>query len=326
MPRPAAAHKRKLAKETPRDTPAKRRLMGADRDKMHIIEMKPASLSPSALLDTPTHSADCSSMTEDLLPTQSPKPIPNGSGEDQPSASEPALASTSTELIELAERPVFAEVATSDTDPVNYSGAAIPSPMVESEELHTSGAAEAALTHHIPLLETQGLQSNSVLTLDTDVGYPSDSMLTMGPSATGAAAHSLASPPPSSKSPSARNGASPSEPSTRHSSRHLKTIERYTPSSDSARRTSNSSAGGVGDTRRALSKSTSPLTSVATNDDLDEDRGEKGAQIWSQSTTPLAVKGKKDIRLSSEGADEETMRLIQELQAQEHGLRRRGKG
>ena len=330
-PRPAAALKRKLAKEISQNTPAKRRQTGEDRDKMQVIETKPAPLSPPVPPDTRMEPIGSARTMDDHLSAPSPMPTPSGmSGEQQP-VSEPALASIPVEFIEFAERPVSAENANGDTNRVSYSGAAIPSPLAESEELPVSIAAEAELTDRSASSETQPLgttilqSSNPPLKLDTGLGYPSNPMSATGLSTTGAAAHSLASPPPSSNSPSAQNGASPSEPSSRHSSRHPKMVERYSPSSGSGRRTSNSSVGGVGGTRGTASKSTSPLTSVATDEELDQERREEVGTRSNKLKTPITPKIIKEMQPKSDQADEETMRLIQELQAQEHGLRRRGR-
>jgi len=92
--------------------------------------------------------------------------------------------------------------------------------------------------------------------------------------------------------------------SSRHSSRANKTVQRYTPDSGSVRRNSSVSAG-------KMRESASPVVGSAV-------KGEGGS---------AQKKGK--TRLESEGvgdADEESLRLIRELQAQDMGLRRRARG
>lgn len=126
------------------------------------------------------------------------------------------------------------------------------------------------------------------------------------------AASSLVSPPASAHNdaghtPSASEpNRTPSSSSSRHSSRHPKQVQRYTPESGSARRASSSSVADM-----MAEKSTSLINRV------------ESANISAEiDTSPKRAKP----RLSSETfADEESMRLIKELQAQEYGLRRRGR-
>ena len=126
-------------------------------------------------------------------------------------------------------------------------------------------------------------------------------------------ASSLVSPPASSHedaghSPTGANGTwSPSASSSRQSSSQPKQIhhqQRYTPESGPMRRASSSSYGD-NNIHNAAEKASSP-TAI---EPLRSDR------------KPIHK------RLSSESmADEESLRLIKELQAQEYGLRRRGNG
>jgi hypothetical protein len=124
------------------------------------------------------------------------------------------------------------------------------------------------------------------------------------------AASSLVSPPASSHDD---NGKSPPPPqieltpstsSSRHSSRHPKQVQRYTPESGPARRTSNSSAGEANAGKSAsaakvqLAVQTSPVVAVSRRENR--------------------IDGIQEIV-----ADEESLKLIKELQAEEHGLRRR---
>lgn len=100
------------------------------------------------------------------------------------------------------------------------------------------------------------------------------------------------SPPPPAPSTSDTTGSISSVSTTRQSSRHAKTVQRYTPESGPARRASSSSMGG---------------------------------QTARESASPVV---RKKGRMASEAVavavtDEESLALIRELQAQEYGLRRR---
>ncbi|MCJ1473328.1 Lysine-specific demethylase 7A [Lambiella insularis] len=97
--------------------------------------------------------------------------------------------------------------------------------------------------------------------------------------------------------------------SSRHSSRPAKTVQRYTPESGPARRASSSS---VGLERGPLGQSGSPVV---------------GTNVRASSSAIGEGKRGMKSRVGSEiEADEESMRLIRELQAQDLGLRRRGRG
>lgn len=88
-----------------------------------------------------------------------------------------------------------------------------------------------------------------------------------------------------------------SSPGSRHSSSHPKQMQRYTPESGSMRRASSSSY-----EENSQEMAVSPVIA-----DLSSDQ-------------------KTKLRIDSENmADEESMRLIKELQAEEYGLRRRGR-
>ena len=89
-----------------------------------------------------------------------------------------------------------------------------------------------------------------------------------------------------------------SSSSSRHSSSQPKQMQRYTPESGSMRRASSSSY-----SENAQEKAASPVTA-----DLSSDQ------------KPKARPGSENM------ADEESMRLIKELQAEEYSLRRRGRG
>ena len=169
------------------------------------------------------------------------------------------------------------------------------------------------------------VQARSQLKVETD--FSSTAALASNELDSRAAAKSLASPPPSSNSPSITTGAASTGTSSRHSSHPAKAIERYSPSSDSARRTSTSSEGIMHRSKRAASRSSSPLTSVASDEDTEKEKekAEMNPSPSSKQRTPMTPKMKKDPMSGWEGTDDKTMQLIQELQAQEHGLRKRGR-
>ena len=134
---------------------------------------------------------------------------------------------------------------------------------------------------------------------DIDVGRATlDERESFGPPAA-----SLVSPPASSHddagiSPiNAHAGWKSSTISSRHSSSQPKHMQRYTPESGSMRRASSSSYG-----ETAQETVTSPVIADLPLDQISNPR-----------------------RCSEIIADEESMRLIKELQAEEYGLRRRGK-
>ena len=126
-------------------------------------------------------------------------------------------------------------------------------------------------------------------------------------------AASLVSPPASThddaeKSPpvSHRSNLTPCTTSSRHSSRHPKQVQRYTPESGPARRASTSSVGDVIAGKSDAAQIKLPDVTV----EVETPRGQRDVKV---DVSPDIV------------ADEESLKLIKELQAQEHGLRRRGR-
>ena len=131
-----------------------------------------------------------------------------------------------------------------------------------------------------------------------------------------AAASSLVSPPPSSHnggenaSPSTEESSPSSASSSRHSLGEMKRIQRNTPESGPARRASSSVA------------SEAPVDEAAVED------ATPVAAAAAQSPSVVVEPDPKQVRarLGSESvADKESLRLIKELQAQDYGLRRRGR-
>lgn len=124
------------------------------------------------------------------------------------------------------------------------------------------------------------------------------------------AASSLVSPPASSHDdngkspPPSQTELTPSTSSSRHSSRYPKQVQRYTPESGPARRTSSSSAGEAN-----AGKSASAARVQLTIE-----------------TLPVVAVSRRENRIDGVQEivpDEESLKLIKELQAEEHGLRRR---
>lgn len=126
------------------------------------------------------------------------------------------------------------------------------------------------------------------------------------------AASSLVSPPASShdgteKSPPSRFAITHSASSSRHSPRPLKQVQRCTPESGSVRRTSSSSAGDI-----------IVSNSILTTDDLLVPEAEEESEVH------LAHGDVKIDVGPGINTDDESLKLIKAIQAQEHGLRRRG--
>ncbi|MCJ1397674.1 JmjC domain-containing histone demethylation protein 1 [Xylographa trunciseda] len=153
----------------------------------------------------------------------------------------------------------------------------------------------------------------SDLKFETDYEHP---ILSSNPSFQQPPASSLVSPPASTHNtdedmpPAKIQNVSPSatSSSSRHSSRPATTMQHYTPESGSIRRAS--------------------CSSVAIATDMLRESKSPGLGTSRRSGSVLvgeAKKGRKSRVGSEIEADEESMRLIRELQAQDMGLRRRGR-
>ena len=149
-------------------------------------------------------------------------------------------------------------------------------------------------------------------------------------------AASLVSPPASSHADASRTPPSPSAASSRQSSHHPRQLQRYTPESGPRRGSSSSidepppsdnsgrADSAVSETL-ALRKDTSPITTISTTGE-DEQKAEMTVAPTSFEVDRKDGTPRRKSRGSIEGiADEESLKLIKELQAQEYGLRRRGK-
>ena len=91
-------------------------------------------------------------------------------------------------------------------------------------------------------------------------------------------------------------------------------MQRYTPESGPARRASTSSTGEAA--------AGANITVILGN----SKSGVSVAAVLKQQVPRVEDEGKvEECSLEVDGADEESLKLIKELQAQEHGLRRRGR-
>lgn len=114
--------------------------------------------------------------------------------------------------------------------------------------------------------------------------------------------------------PAPHASTTPSTLSSRHSSRQPKQVQRYTPESGSARRASSSTADGM--TGWRTSTSTAGGATI----------GKSASPAVGAVTAASAREGSHKRSKPFIGPDDEdSMRLIKELQAQEYGLRRRGR-
>lgn len=153
------------------------------------------------------------------------------------------------------------------------------------------------------------------------IDYPIDPALEHMSSSFSVPAASLVSPPASAHADTGGTPPSPSASSSRHSSHLPKQMQRYTPESGPRRDSSSSidelppiNNGGRADSALsqtlATGKDTSPMTTISSTGD-DERK-------------PETMRRKS--RGSAENmADEESLKLIKELQAQDYGLRKRGR-
>ena len=175
------------------------------------------------------------------------------------------------------------------------------------------------------------VHSNSSPTISVKKDFPIDPALEHMSSSFSVPAASLVSPPASSHADASRTPPSPSAISSRHSSRHPKQMQRYTPESG-PRRDSSSSVDELSttkDSKRANSAAsevmeTSPLTTISTTGE-DERRGEVPKSTPHDDEPKSEPTGRKSKGSIDGVADEDSLRLIKELQAQDYGLRRRGK-
>lgn len=207
-------------------------------------------------------------------------------------------------------------------DCTDHSGKAPRSPeiaeiRIENPSSESNSKPDADISHDIAQGSANGeardnMQQTTTTPPDTFKYEMPVAVMDSGGSFERPAASSLVSPPASSRDDSERpNAAADPEPilsasSSRHSSQHAMQTQRITPESGPTRRDSSSSV--VVHTVAAVGKS--PSTSSPT----------------SPGQAPDSAQKRMKARLHSETvADEENLRLIRALQAQDYGLRRRGR-
>ena len=167
----------------------------------------------------------------------------------------------------------------------------------------------------------ENIQTVPSPTSSMKIDYPIDPALEHMSSSFSVPAASLVSPPASLHADVGRTPPSPYATSSRHSSQHPKQLQGYTPESGPRRDSSSSvdelpttsndgRAGSSVSEAVAMGKDTSPMTTISTTGD-DEPK--------------LEVPRRKSRGSIDNGADEESLKLIKELQAQDYGLRRRAK-
>lgn len=214
------------------------------------------------------------------------------------------LTSSSRELAHQtqAERPDAVDGESSS--PLEDSNPAINSSLANGSHLNNSQS-RGDSEDHVHLISANSPLSQNT-SLDMEAPFLEQHSNVEQPAA------SLVSPPASAhddaeKSPvTAHPSNLASSTSSRHSSRHPKHVQRYTPESGPARRASSSSVGDV-----SAGKSTAAVVTVL--------------NVRTDVETPKASKDVKTNFSPDVVADEESLKLIKELQAQEHGLRRRGR-
>lgn len=114
--------------------------------------------------------------------------------------------------------------------------------------------------------------------------------------------------------PAPHASTTPSTLSSRHSSRQPKQVQRYTPESGSARRASSSTADGMTGRRTSTSTAGGATTEKSASPMVDAVTAVTAREGSHKRSKPLIGPD-----------DEDSMRLIKEIQAQEYGLRRRGR-
>ena len=177
--------------------------------------------------------------------------------------------------------------------------------------------------------------SNSSPTISVKKDFPIDPALEHMSSSFSVPVASLVSPPASSHADASRTPPSPSAISSRHSSqhpsRHPKQMQRYTPESGPRRDSSSSvdelsmNKGGMrANSAASEAMETSPMTTISITGE-DERRGEVPISTLHEDQPKGESTGRKSKGSMDGMADEESLRLIKKLQAQDYGLRRRGK-
>jgi len=298
MPRPAAAHKRRRLDSDRNEIPSAKKLR---RSTGSLAQDRVEDLSSRRVSDAPiSERAPVANMvlSAPVREAQEQRQQDMVSAFDQIEAAA-AAAETGTLLTSFDHDERY-QAAENPPAPAMRSGTGIwdPAPDIPSE---------VSLSH--PIASTPP-DSKEDIPLDPALATSSQP------------AASLVSPPASEHQNASIIPPSPPNTSSRHSS-HQPKEQRYTPESASRRASTSSTndAAEASESGRASSgpttagKEVSPMTTISTTgeDEKREVRLESSAE-------------KRKPRGSMEGiADEESLRLIKELQAEEYGLRRRGR-
>lgn len=298
MPRPAAAHKRRKL----------------DGDGNEILSAKKLRRSTGSMAQDPVE--DLSSRTVSDAPIFQRAPVanmvlsapaheaPEQGQQDMVSAfdqtEEAAVADDTGTLHTCLDHDEGDRAVESPPAPAMRSGTAIsdPAPDIPSE---------VSLSHPLPSTPP-----------DSKEDIPLDPALTTSSQP----ANSLVSPPASEHQNADNAPPSPPTTSSRHSSPQPKQ-QRYTPES-SSRRASTSFTNDVAETSESGRASSGPTTAgkeVSPTTTISTTGEDQKKEVALESPTE-----KRKPRGSMDGiADEESLRLIKELQAEEYGLRRRGR-
>lgn len=210
------------------------------------------------------------------------------------------------------------------TEPVQPGGYIIdamnhPNPPL-GQDMRLAGGIE---TQKPILQQWDDLEDNSVPISDTSLISHKETLalevpLDQNPTTEQPAASSLVSPPASAHDDAEKSppdyenpNPTPSSSSSRHSSRHQKHVQRYTPESGSARRASSSSVGDGGGGKNVTAMISLLNTNIKVQPETPRDSRDHG-QFKADSSPEVLT-------------DEASLKLIKELQAQEYGLRRRGR-
>lgn len=224
----------------------------------------------------------------------------------KPSSSDPQPSTANAPIlpsIPVVAQPLEPTFYVSETDSLVYETQSTDSNPFESPKNHVN-AARQDLVHPVLVTADVPLPREIFAERAPEIqNFFQETLLESRENCEQAAASSLVSPPASSHddvgdSPEAAVAKfTPSASLSRHSSPQPKQAQRYTPDSGPMRRTSSSS-----NDRYLAEKATSP-----------------------QKTGPASSQKQNRARISSETvADEESLKLIKELAAQDRGLRRRG--
>jgi len=298
MPRPAAAHKRRKLDSDGNEIPAAKKLRRSTE-----------SLAQDRVKDT-------SSRTVSDAQSYQQAPVANmiqstPAHEAQEHRQQDMVSAFDQMEAAAAANDMDALHTSLDHDKGDQAAENPPAPAVRSG---------TALSDPAPDIPSEVLLSHPVASTPPD--SKEDIPLGPNPATASEPAASLVSPPASEHQNAGNIPPSPPTTSSRHSSHHPKQ-QRYTPETASRRASTSSTndAAEASESGRASSgpttggKEVSPMTTISTTGD--DEKKEIGLESSAEKRKP---------RGSMDGiADEESLRLIKELQAEEYGLRRRGR-